>query len=281
MRKQNWLLFILASVFFYQCGTPPQNNNEKMVDAPVGRVPKDTFHLLCQFWQLSDADHPAGKDVSFTGEDSMLFLPGIVFMTDSSLLENPLGEMQYGKFKLDGKSIHVVFENGKKAEYQIGRLNKDELKLKRTEDKNTSDLDYASTNTYWADANKNPFSRKNYSWTVKPNKPETDEEIKSRVKDCMRFYAYYLQGYVDGGATKIDFRGMPCCFHWYSGGISIQNENKLDPKWINCFYSKQQAFTGRQMIEDIISKKYKWDEKETNWIKQSVPVLLQMRDSLQ
>jgi hypothetical protein len=259
---------------------PSQDRIEKLADAPIGRIPNDTFHLLCQFWQLSDADHPAGKDVSYTGEDSILFLPGIVFMTDSSLLENPLGEMQYGRFKLDGKNIHVVFDNGNKARYQIGRLNKNELKLKRSEDKHTSDLDYNATNTYWANAAKNPFSRENYNWTVKPNKPETEGEIKKRTKDCIRFYAYYLQGYVDGGATKIDFRGMPCCFHWYSGGISIQNENKLDPKWISCFYSKQQAFTGRQMIEDIISKKYKWNEKETDWIKQSVPVLLQMRDSL-
>ena len=280
MRKLILLVSIFATLLFSQCGMPSQNSNEKLTDAPIGRLPKDTFHLLCQVWQLSDADRPMGRDVSYTGEDSVLFLPGIVFITDSTVLENPFGEMRFGKFRLDGKKIDVVFDDGIRAEYQIDRLNKDELKLKRTEDKHVSELDYASTNTYWPDVAKDPFSKINYSWAIKPNKPESGQEIKDRIKDCLRFYSYYLQGYADGGATKIDFRAVPCCFHWYSGGISIQNEDKLDPKWIHCFYSKQQAFEGRQMLEDIIMKKYKWDEKETNWIRQSIPVLMQMRDSL-
>lgn len=258
---------------------PSQNKNEKIVGETTFALPKDTFHLLCQFWQLSDADNPTSKDVSFSN-DSILFEPGIVFMTDSTVLENPLGEMSYGKFKVDGNTIKVNFDDGRKATYIIGRLHKDELMLKRTESKHTTELTYTPTHTYWANTDKNPFSKKNYQWVVKPKKPESDQEIKTRLRSSIQFYAYYLKGYVDGGATKIDFRAMPCCFHWYQGGISIQNENKLDKKWINCFYSEEQAFKGRQMIEDIISKKYKWDEKETNWIKQTVPVLEQMRDSL-
>lgn len=280
MRKIYSGIFITASVLLYNCVMPSQNKNEKITDSGQKEQTRDTFHLLCQFWQLSDADNPTSKDVSFTNEDSVLFEPGIVFMTDSSVLENPEGEMTYGKFKLNGNTINVNFNDGRKAVYLITRLHKDELRLKRTENKHSSYLTYNPTNTYWLDADKDPFSQKNYQWAVKPRKPESDEAIKTRVKDCILFYAYYLKGYVDGGATKIDFRGLPCCFHWYSGGISIQNESKLDRKWADCFYSKEQAYKGRQMIEDIISKKYKWDEKETNWIKQTVPVLLQIRDSL-
>lgn len=280
MRKLFLPVFVGASVLLYNCVMPSQNRNEKIVDAVSTTVlPNDTFHLLCQFWKLSDAEHPTPKDVSFTN-DSILYEPGIVFMTDSSVLENPTGEMSYGKFSLDGNMIHVNFANGTKAIYTIGRLHKDELWLKRAENKHTTNLTYIPTHTYWPDADKNPFSQKNFRWAIKPKKPESDEAIKTRVKDCVQFFAYYLQGYVDGEATKIDFNGMPCCFNWYSGGISIQNEDKLDKKWISCFYSKDQAFKGRQMIEDVISKKYKWDEKETNWMKQSAPVLQQIHDSL-
>jgi len=281
MRKTYLGIFIVASVVLYNCVMPSQNNNnEKITDATSSTLPKDTFHLLCQFWQLSDADNPTTNDVSFTDEDSVLLEPGIVFMTDSSVLENPIGEMRYGKFKVNGNTINVNFNDGRKAVYLITRLHKNELRLKRTENKKSTYLTYSPTNTYWADADKNPFSQKNYQWAIKPKKPESNEAIKTRVRDCIRFYAYYLKGYVDGGATKIDFRGMPCCFHWYSGGISIENEDKLDQKWADCFYSEEQAYKGRQMIEDIISKKYKWDTNETNWIKQTVPILQQMCDSL-
>jgi hypothetical protein len=280
MQKKYLLIIFCVPVLLSNCVVPSQKNNEKITDSAPSGIRKDTFHLLCQLWQLTDAENPTSKDVSFTNSDSVIFQPGIVFMTDSTVLENPAGEMTYGKFNLSGGIINVKYNDGRKAVYLITRLHKDELRLKRTENKHSSYLSYTPTNTYWADANKNPFSQKNYQWAVKPKRPETDEAIKTRVKNCIQFYAYYLQGYVDGGATKIDFLGMPCCFHWYSGGISIQNENKLDKKWAHCFYSDEQAFKGRQMIEDIISKKYKWDEKEANWIKQTVPVLEQMRDSL-
>ncbi len=279
MRKLYFVFFIGISVVSSKCVMPSTNHNEKLTDAVIVNQPKDTFHLLCQFWQLSDADNPDSKDVSFTN-DSILYVPGIVFMTDSSVLENPSGEMSYGKFKIKGNTIQVNFEDGRKAVYLINRLHKDELRLTRTENKHTTILTYTPTYTCWADADKNPFSKKNYQWELKPDKPESDEALKNRVRDCIQFYAYYLKGYVDGGANQIDFRAMPCCFHWYSGGISIQNESNLDKKWITCFYSEQQAFKGRQMIEDIISKNYKWDQQQTNWIQQSAQVLLQMRDSL-
>lgn len=278
MRKF-YFVFFIGAIVLSDCVMPKTNKNEIITDAVSSHPTNDTFHLLCKFWQLSDADHPTPGDVSFTN-DSILYEPGIVFMNDSSVLENPAGEMRYGKFQVKGNMIHVNFSNGGRATYTIGRLHKDELWLKRTENKHTTDLRYKPTQTYWANTDKNPFSRMNYLWTIKPAKAESDEAIKDRVKECVQFYAYYLKGFVDGQATNINFNALPCCFNWYSGGISIQNEDKLDKKWINCFYSKDQAYKGRQMIEDVISKKYKWDAQETNWIKQSAPVLQQIHDSL-
>jgi hypothetical protein len=266
-------------MLLYHCVLPLPDSNQKVVD-DSSEVQTDTFHLICQFWELSDAENPTFRDVSHIDDDSILFQPGIIFMTDSSVLENPTGEMSYGKFSIHGATIDVNFDDGRKAVYQIGRLHKDELRLKRTEKDHTTELVYTPTHTFWTDAAKNPFAKQNYRWSIRPTTPETNDAVRERVKECAQFYSYYLTGYVDGGATKIDFRALPSCFHWYSGGIGIQNENKLDKKWIHCFFSSEQALEGRQMLDDVISKKYTWDEKETNWIKQSAPVLLQIRDSL-
>ncbi|MEO9020622.1 MAG: hypothetical protein ABI237_13385 [Ginsengibacter sp.] len=272
-------LFIFISVLLSRCASPSQNRNEKIID-PVSALPKDTFHLLCQYWELNDAEHPLEGDVPHENAAGVSLDPGIVFITDSTILENPGGEMRYGKFNVKGNKITASFDKGGKAVYIIMRLHGDELRLKRVENRDTSELIYTGTHTYWADAGKNPFSLKNYGWKIKPKKPETDEAIRNRVKGCVQFYVYYLQGYIDGGAKKIEFKSLPCCFNWYVGGITVQGESKLDKKWIDCFYSQEQAFAGRQMVEDVISKKYKWDEKETDWLKQSAPVLQQMHDSL-
>jgi hypothetical protein len=249
-----------------------------MVDDEVV-ADKDTFHLLCQYWQLEEADNPTSKDISFK-ENGIEFKSGIVFMTDSVMLENPKGKMNYGKFRLDENAINVIFDNGGNAVYKIGRLNKDELLLRRTENKHVSQLTFKASHTYWPDADKNPFSKENFKWVQKPTRLENAEEIKRRAKESVQFYAYYLTGFVNGGATTIDFEAIPCCFNWYSGGISIQSESKLDKKWIDCFYSKEQAFEARQILEDAILKKYDWDTTETDWVKQTIPVLQQIHDGL-
>ncbi|MEO8823043.1 MAG: hypothetical protein ABI366_05665 [Ginsengibacter sp.] len=277
MRKLS--LFILAlSLFFSNCVQPSQDRNEKLIDH-ASEMP-DTFHLLTQYWELTDADNPTSKDISFTSDDGAENISGIVFMTDSTVLENPVGEKTYGKFSLNGNTIDVKYDDGRMATYVIDRINKEQLLLSRTEKKHTSKLTYKATNTSWPESNKNAFSKQNYQWSQKPKKPETDEEIKNRVKESIQFYVYYFEGFVKGNTEQIDFNAMPNCLNWYQGGISIENEDKLNQKWIDCFYSKEQALKGRQMLEDAIVKKYNWDEKETNWMKQLIPVLQQIHDQM-
>ena len=272
-------VIVFSSVLFYGCSTSTRDNNEKVVDA-IAPIPQDTSHLLCQYWKLDEADHPTSRDVSFTNEEDVLFQSGIVFMTDSTVLENPAGEMAYGKFKVKGDTINVIYDQGRKAIYLISRLNKDELKMKRIENEHTSELSFKATHTYWPDANENPFSKLNYQWSKKPKKPESNEAIKKRLKDNVQFYAYYFKGFVNGAADKIDFIALPCCLNWYEGGITIQSENKLDKKWANCFYSEEQAFEARQILEDVLLQKYDWDTTQTNWLKQTVLVLEQIHDRL-
>lgn len=257
---------------------PSPYRNEKLID-DNSELP-DTFHLLTQYWQLTDADHPTSKDISFTSQEGVLLQPGMVFMTDSSLLENPTGEMTFGRYSVSGNSIRVKFDDGRKAIYTIDLINKDELLLLRTENQHTSRLSYKATGTSWPDTEMNPFARQNYQWAQKAKKPESDEQIRNRVRQYVQFYVYYFKGVIDGKALQIDFTGLPNCLNWYSGGISIDNEDKLDKKWISCFYSLQQAYKGRQMLEDALVKKHKWDENETNWMKQTMPVLQQIHDGM-
>jgi hypothetical protein len=279
MHKLIISLIIFTSVLFSNCGTQKQNTADKISDTNE-KEKKDSFNFLAQYWQLDDADHPTSRDISFTNDNGILFQSGIVFINDSSLLENPAGEMAYGKFKMEGNTINVVFDNSSKAIYQIQHLSNDQLILKRVENKHTSYLKYKGTNMSWPVIDKNPFSKQNYQWCNKPKKPEDSAQIRNRVKQYVRFCQYYFYGFVNGRAKQIDFIGLPNCLDWYQGGITIQNEDKLDKKWENCFYSQKQAFEGRQMLEDAILKKYDWDIKETNWLIQTASVLQQIYNKI-
>lgn len=273
------ILLLMLSVLFSNCGAPPQKKSSDKISDTLQNV-KDSFDFLMQYWRLEDADNPTSRDVSFTNNEGILFESGMIFMNDSSLLENPAGEMAYGKFSLSGNTINVNFDNGHKGVYTIEHLKNEKLELKRVENKHTSHLTYKATNTKWPDINKNPFTGQNYHWCDKPKKPENQEQIRDRVKQYVRFCQYYFDGFVNGGAKEIDFIGLPNCLDWYQGGITIQNEDKLDKKWENCFYSQEQAFLGRQMLEDALLKKYDWDTKEPNWLKQTADVLKQIYNKL-
>lgn len=258
---------------------PSQKADDKKPDDKIV-LKKDTAHLLTQYWDLQDAENPTSRDVNFTNDDGSEYKSGIIFMTDSVVLENPKGEMTYGKYSLSGKTISVKYDDGRKAKYTIGRMKDMELLLRRTENGRSSELIYKPSNTYWEDARKNPFAKENYQWAIQPSKPESAAEIRKRAKESVLFYTYYFNGIVNGGADRINFDAIPCCFNWYAGGITIQSEKKLDPKWINCFYSKEQAFEARQILQDAIMKKYDWDTTQSNWVKQTALVLKQIHNGL-
>ncbi len=252
--------------------------DEKIVDDQFPQK-KDAFHQLCQYWELTDAERPTYRDL-VEHEDDVYNIPGIVFMTDSTFLENPKADMRYGKFSLRGKEIDAEFDDGTKAVYAIQTKQENKMTLKRSEKDQSTILYLQGSEVFWPEADKNPYSKVNSAWRIKPKQAETEDQLRERLKGCVQFYQYYFKGYVESKATEIDYSGLPSCFRWYQGGIFVRNEKKLDKKWINCFYSKDQALHARQLMENVLSKKYDWDTTERNWIKQLVPVLKQVHDKL-
>ena len=278
MRKV--LLFISVVLILSNCTEPQQDRNEKIV-GDIAKADRDSFSILCQYWQLDEADNPMGVDISMKDPTTGIeYESGILFMPDSTVLENPKGRMTYGKFSLNNNLIDVTYDDGRKASYEIVRLNKEELHLDRTEKKKESNLSYIASNTMWPDVATNPFSKQNYAWAKKPSKPAGEAEVREKAKECIRFYQYYFEGFVNGGAKSINFEALPNPFKWYAGGIFIQKEDQLDNKFMNAFYSTDDAYKARQMLQEMLQQKHDWDTTQTNWLKQTAMVLEQMRKKM-
>ena len=181
---------------------------------------------------------------------------------------------------LKGKVINAQFDDGKKAVYTIQDLQNSNMVVRRVEKDHTTTLNLKGARVFWPDAALNPFNKINSRWRIKPVKAESPEALHERLKECVQFYEYFFQGHAESQTSEIDFLGLPSCFKWYQGGIYVQGPKNLDKKWINCFYSEEQALEARQMMEDVLSKKYDWDTTQTNWIKQTVTVLKQIHDKM-
>ena len=238
----------------------------------------DVRKLLCQNWENKDDAEEAA--LSGGGEGLEQPYRGFSFFADSTVVENPRDNIRFGKWSMNDadKLIHIVFDGNVKKQYKIAAIGARQMILLNMTDKQK--IVYRADAKVQQDILDDPFYSSNNLWRIKPKQSETDDAIQSRTEQCVQFYAKFLADNAGRGANIISFAGLPSCFKWYRGGISVTNKDKLETKWLNCFYSKEQALKGHAMLEKIISKKYKWNKKERDWVRQSADVMKQMYDTL-
>ena len=244
----------------------------------VNLSPANTYsELLCQDWEdKADVDDAV---LSRGGGGLEIPFHGYSFFDDGSMVMNPRDNIKFGRWKFDEKtkSLNIVLEDGSKKECKIMAIGVKKLLLKAGIQQNT---EYVADGKKHSILTDDPFYPSNNKWRVPPAHAETDSAIKKRVISCVVFYSKFFKDNVDRGFSTISFYGLPTCFKWYAGGISIINKEKIDEKWIACFYNKLQATQAQQLLENIISKKYKWNKDQHQWVRQSADVLRQMADSL-
>src|SRR6476469_5145073 len=109
MRKDFLFLSFFIDILPFGCKMPEEHKDEKIVDAKMP-ARKDPFHELCQYWEVTDAENPTFRDIYDQHSEGIYNYPGIIFMTDSTFLENPRATIRYGKFVLRGKVINALFD---------------------------------------------------------------------------------------------------------------------------------------------------------------------------
>ena len=233
----------------------------------------DIKKLLCQNWENKED----AEDANASGGGS-LEMPyrGFSFFTDGAVTQNPRDEIALGKWELNdlSKLIKIHYTSGKKAQYKIGAIGPKKMVLLNMADNKKAE--YVADGKMQLAPGEDPFYPSNNAWRIKPARSENDSAIKFRTEQCVLFYARFLKDNGQRGGNSISFVGLPACFKWYRGGVSVVNKDKLEQEWIGCYYNKAQALKAHSMLEKIISKKYRWNKEETNWVKQSADVVMQM-----
>lgn len=274
-----YLFIFFISILIVQCNLPAsKKGNENLM--PAGREHKSTDNIY-QVWTVEDITHPLPKDIYDNSDTVHKYgLPGLVFLPDSTIIESPRAKMRMGKLVINGKKFDASFMDGGKATYIVKSISPKIMELERHEDNRITFITLKGDGYVYDDAKKCPFNIQYNLWRIKPKDKEDEHAIRERIRQCVNFYKIFLNDNVERNETEIDFTGLPACFKWYAGGISVRSEKKIDRKLVDCFYSMEQALQARQMLDDIIMKKYVWDKDEPNWIKQDIPVLQQIHDGL-
>jgi hypothetical protein len=238
----------------------------------------DIRKLLCQDWE----NREDAEDAALSGGGEGLEMPfrGLSFFEDATVVENPRDKIRFGKWRMNdvNKMIDIDFDKGIRAQYKIVAIGAKQMILMNPKDKKK--IEYRADAKMQKHPADDPFHGSNNQWRIKPGRAEPDSAIKVRTEQCVLFYAKFLDDNANRGGNIISFVGLPTCFKWYRGGVSVTTKNKLEANWLNCYYNKEQALKGHTMLEKIISKKYKWNREERNWVKQSAGVVKQMYDTL-
>ena len=280
--KKN-LLYILLIFVLAKCNLPDKPRDKKISDAGMhpDHQHSSKLTMLCQCWEITRTRNPLPKDVMQYGDVTGIYnFPGLVFLNDSIIIENPKGEIRFGKFKLTRDKIDAQFNDSSKAVYIIGILEEKYMQLMRIENNKKTILECKGDGFNYSYSKNNPYDPALNQWRIKPKVSEDSTALRLRLKQYVTFYESYFNDGINKQTQVLEFLGLPNCFVWYKGGIYIQHKKDLDQKFKNCFYNDEQAFKARQMLEDALQKKYVWVKGEDNWMKQTAPVLKQIRDSI-
>ena len=100
----------------------------------------------------------------------------------------------------------------------------------------------------------NPFSIENNQWRIEATKKETEQEIKSRLRNHFRFYETYFKWALDAKLSSIDVRSTPSPIKIYGNGFALKNFDELPASWRSYFYDEEDCQKANDMITDIFEK---------------------------
>jgi hypothetical protein len=240
---------------------------------------KDMEDLLAQNWILED-DKLSLQDAG----NSSLEMPvrTLSMSKDYSIIRNVRNSMETGTWKFDAnkKTISLNFTGGAKDLYKIRALAADEMKLTNVGIGSETVLKFVTDAKRQKLAENDPFSIGNNKWRIKPRASENDEAIRQRLKDNLHFFILYYRDVIARRDDVVSFYGFPSCVNWYNAGIGMQDKDKVDENWEDCFYNKAQAMKAYTLLDDALKKKYTWPKGEVNWIKKNLFILEQLYQQL-
>lgn len=236
--------------------------------------------ILCQHWELENMEGVSSIELVMDPVTDLRIFPVLSFFKDSFVVENPRNAIRIGKWHLTKQRqprLSLFFNDGIIKEYSVLEITSSSLLLSSKGIKDSLFIRLTSDAKVHQNMRNDPFYPENNYWRIKAPYSENDSAIMERVKQCLRFYAFYFRDCIKRNKKTISFLGLPMIFQWYSGGIGLPEKEKLHESWIACFYDRRQAIRGYEILRELIKDyEYEWPENAPSWVYQTHSVLEQM-----
>ncbi|WP_207429409.1 hypothetical protein [Pedobacter sp. SYSU D00535] len=185
-----------------------------------------------------------------------------------------------GRWSFDEKDSLLRFETNKATQQKIFKVNylkNNKLSLSDVrpaeQGKKTSYLDKLYTEishhyTFQADEDvvdtEHDYTvREANDWRIKPQKPETDGQIRERIAANIDYAIMYLDAHLESKKKSIRYAGLASPFMFASNGIALHPMERVKA-WKDMFYSYEQAVLGHGFLKEAFATHIKVPENKSH-----------------
>lgn len=203
---------------------------------------------IVQLWFYSYSSNSNDADNSITPANFLSLQPDGTYTRD-------FGKFEQGTWEEKDSSLYLKSKN-QIIQFPIKSFFGNELQL--TSNKGTI-LHFESVARNFSSPGDDPFSPVNNQWRIPATKKESEQEIKSRLKNHFRFYGLYFKWALNNQFQSIDVHSTPSPIEIYGNGLELKRFDDLPITWKNYFFDEEDCNRANEIIKMI------FEHHEISW----------------
>ncbi|HET7003060.1 MAG TPA: hypothetical protein VFI33_17165 [Puia sp.] len=200
----------------------------------------ETKHSISQLWFYTYSSDPDPDKSTLTPANFLELRSDKSFNAD-------LGKFQTGHWDFKDQQLFLHADNGEINILLVKSLKSKEMLVQtaRSDDANFDGQPIP-------EIAKDPFSGSKNLWRKTAAAKETDEQLKSRLRNHCQFWVSYFNWALDNELTTVDVRSTPSPIKIFGNGFTIKAYADLPETWKGYFYDSTDCARATTILEDVV-----------------------------
>jgi hypothetical protein len=164
--------------------------------------------------------------------------------------------------------------------FAVNRLTATNLDLQSLADGPPVELQFVTSSLKHESLEANPFHPSTNAWRLRPAQRESEAELRARVRNHVAHYIAILESALFNATYSISFKNAPSALQIYRSAVGVRDLDQADAGWIECFYDRQDADAGTQLLREAVAPFPKVEKKSKLWAEDILSILREAQTRL-
>jgi hypothetical protein len=194
--------------------------------------------------------------------DSLTPASFIDFHEDGSYTKD-FGKFEYGHWQMKDNKIILTDTSNKTADISVKYLGNKDLQLLTS---NNSIANFEAQPDGLISHNTDPFSLEYNRWRIPAKHKESEQEIRSRLRNHCRFWEAYFSWALENKIDYIDVRSTPTPIKIYGNGFSLKDHSDLPKAWRMYFFDDEDCRIANNILYELFQfKSISWPHTDNKY----------------